>query len=73
MFRFATHCFTLDGGKIRSTDVVSVDNVIVGDRAVFQHIETHHGLKILLRWAGYHPHEAASTLSIIELLFGETS
>ena len=69
---FATYSFTSDGGKIRSKDGVSIKNVIVCDWAVLQHVETYQGLEIALRWAGDHPHEAASTLSVLDLLFGET-
>ena len=69
---FAADSCTPDVGKIRSIDGVSITNVIVCDWAVFQHLEMYHGLKILLRWAGDHPHEAASTLSVLDLLFGET-
>ena len=66
------HSFTPDGCKIRSIDGVSIKNVIVCDWAVLQHVETYHGLEIVLRWDADHPHEAASTLSVLDLLFGET-
>ena len=69
---FATYSFTSDGGKIRSKDGVSIKNVIVCDWAVLQHVETYQCLEFALRWAGDHPHEAASTLSILDLFFGET-
>ena len=69
---FAAYSFTSDGGKIRSIDGVSIKNVIVCDRAVLQHVETYQGLEIALRWAGNHPHEAESTLSVLDLLFSET-
>ena len=69
---FAAYSFTSDGGKIRFKDGVSIKNVIVCDRAVLQHVETYQGLEIALRWAGDHPHEAASMLSILDLFFGET-
>jgi hypothetical protein len=53
---------------------MSIANVVVCDRAVFKHIETHmhHGLEIALRGIEDHAHEAASTCSLLDLFFSVT-
>ncbi len=68
--RFATYCFTPDGGKVGSIDDVSIDNIGICDGAVFQHVKTYHCLEVLFVRACDHPHEAAGTFCIFDLFLG---
>jgi hypothetical protein len=55
--------------QVRAINVVSIANVVVCDRAVFEHIETYHGLEITFGGTGNHAHEVTSTRSLLYLFF----
>ena len=70
--RFLSHCFPPDGGQVGAKDVVSIVDVIRSDRAVLQKVVTYQALEIALGRGCHHIHEATSTLSIFNLMLGES-
>jgi hypothetical protein len=50
---------------------MSIVDVFISYRAVFQKIMMYHPLEVALRRSGNHAHKVASTLSIFDLLFGK--
>ena len=53
-------------------DGESIFDVVVGDGAIFELIETYHVLESTLGWDTCHEYEAADLLGTLNLMFSET-
>ena len=68
---FPADCFSADVDEIGTEDGVSVNDIFVSDRAVFDVIVTYHSLEIAFRWSANHSHEAAGPFCVLDLFLGE--
>ncbi len=68
---FPADCLSADVDEIGTEDGVSVNDIFVSDRAVFDVIVTYHSLKIAFRWSADHCHEAVGPVGVLDLFLGE--
>ncbi len=68
---FPADCFSADVDEIGTKDGVSVNDIFVSDRAVFDVIVMYHSLEIMFRWSTDHCHEAAGPVGVLDLFLGE--
>ena len=71
MFQLAMDHLTPEVGKVRTKDFVSVNDVGVGDGAIFQEVVTYQRLIFTFSWGANHPHDLASVSCLFNLTLGE--